>query len=187
MIKGEHNTRVWLNDYDAVIFRQGTFSLLTSILEVPEILDGRCKPRTWHNLSFLTDSTWTSYSHAPADSCIERAGFTQWDRCSGLSPGITLRWMVGPPPLPLLTALLLTEAQVLWESIPMGIPFPGIYIWLSPLKPFHRRQRTEPLHKSLFKSLDNDFVGITVRQWFCWDNWRPQEICIWRTILAANN
>lgn len=113
------------------------------------------------NLSFLTDSTWTSYSHAPADSCVERAGFTQWDRCSGLSPGITLRWMVGPPPLPLLTALLLTEAQVLWESIPMGIPFPGIYIWLSPLKPFHRRQRTEPLHKSLFKSLDNDFVGIT--------------------------
>ena len=159
MIKGEHNTRVWLNGYDVVIFRHGMFFLLTSTLE------GSWNARWEMKAKNMTQiSHYSQIPHGQATAtllCWEGWIHTVRQMIWSLPKHHSLRWIVGPPPLPLLTALILTEAQVPWESIPMGIPFPGIYIWLSPLKPFHRRQRTEPLHRSWFKSLENDFVGIT--------------------------
>ena len=45
------------------------------------------------------------------------------------------------------------------KTVSIGIPFLGIYICFFTRQPFYRRQRTEHLHKSLFKSLVDNFAG----------------------------
>lgn len=112
MIKNRHNTRVRLG-----ISSQGTFSSLTSILEVPEVLDGRCKPRTWHTSRIthrfqmdkqkLQSHEPCSPGHKGLDSAQrDRFGASADDPASPKAP--PLRGMGVPPPLRSLTALPLT-------------------------------------------------------------------------------
>ena len=76
MMKGRHYSGVWLNDSAVGIPWLGTFLLLRSILEVPKILDGKCKPRTWHK------------SHMTHRFQVDKLRLHCYRRCSPVREGL---------------------------------------------------------------------------------------------------
>lgn len=82
-------------------------------------------------------SPWASPSGAHTTSCAKSP-------VSDLKPSAWVPWILGKK--------LSTNRNTLSRCR---------HLTLFPLKSFYRRQRTEHLHKSLLKSLDDDFAGIT--------------------------